>query len=133
MRCPDMKHAAKKGGCDKCGKKLVGRQRRWCSESCSTWFRNNHRWTDARKLAKHHAKIKARGPWVYLCAKCGLPTEDPEVNHIEPCLGAHGKISCFHHQSNLEVLCHSCHVQETKVQRAAGLLKKTRKSTRTKY
>ncbi|MBI5245971.1 MAG: HNH endonuclease [Elusimicrobia bacterium] len=32
-----------------------------------------------------------------------------EVNHIEPCRGAHGTLSCAHHQANLETLCAPCH------------------------
>lgn len=28
---------------------------------------------------------------------------------------------CAHHQDNLEVLCHACHVEATARQRAAGL------------
>lgn len=46
-----------------------------------------------------------------------------EVNHIDPCLGAHKDNSCAHHLEGLEVLCHRCHVAETNRQRRAGLLR----------
>jgi hypothetical protein len=47
------------------------------------------------------------------------------VNHISPCLGAHNDISCAHHQSNLEVLCHTCHLATTKQQRIDGHFQKS--------
>lgn len=36
-----------------------------------------------------------------------------EVNHVEPRAGnGYGK-GCWNHQTNLQVLCHRCHVAET--------------------
>lgn len=36
-----------------------------------------------------------------------------EVNHVEPRNGAGYDKGCWNHQSNLQVLCHPCHVAET--------------------
>lgn len=46
----------------------------------------------------------------------------PEVNHIDPVNGLRENFSCHHHQENLEVLHHVCHVEVTNEQRAAGLI-----------
>lgn len=43
----------------------------------------------------------------------------PEVNHIEPRNGQGYRKGCHHHQSNLETLCHTCHVRVTTEQRRA--------------
>jgi hypothetical protein len=42
-----------------------------------------------------------------------------EVNHVVPCIGKHGQLSCAHHLDNLETLCLSCHRTVTSAQRAA--------------
>lgn len=39
-----------------------------------------------------------------------------EVNHIEPRAGRGYNSGCHHHLTNLETLCHACHVVETKRQ-----------------
>ena len=65
----------------------------------------------------------ARKKAKYRCQTCGS-NERLEVNHIQPALGRHGEISCIHHQDNLIVLCHECHVKVTAEQRAAGLFKR---------
>jgi hypothetical protein len=39
-----------------------------------------------------------------------------EVNHIAPCIGAHGQLSCAHHLANLETLCIACHRATTATQ-----------------
>lgn len=36
-----------------------------------------------------------------------------EVNHVEPRAGAGYGAGCWNHQTNLQVLCHPCHVAET--------------------
>jgi hypothetical protein len=36
-----------------------------------------------------------------------------EVNHIVPCIGQHGVLSCAHHLANLETLCLACHREHT--------------------
>lgn len=112
--CELMTYAAP-DGCDRCGRKLTGRRTRWCSDSCRRWFLDNHRWTNARRKARRSARWR--------CDACGS-TERLEVNHIVPCIGRHGTIGCHHHQSNLQVLCHACHVAATAAQRAAGMFKK---------
>jgi hypothetical protein len=48
--------------------------------------------------------------------ECGA-TENLEVNHIDPLVGRGYSMSCYHHQDNLEVLCHDCHVVVTNAQR----------------
>jgi 5-methylcytosine-specific restriction endonuclease McrA len=44
-----------------------------------------------------------------------------EVNHIEPRRGAGYQGGCHHHLSNLETLCHDCHVAVTGAQRRHGV------------
>ena len=41
-----------------------------------------------------------------------------EVNHIEPREGRGYQSGCHHHLTNLETLCHDCHLVETKRQGA---------------
>ena len=111
------KHLARKPGvCRKkgCGKTLTGRQTRWCSKACATWFTNQHRWTNARKQAKSLAAH-------YKCAKCDGFFKTVEVNHIKPCVGERGW-SCHHHHQNLEVVCKNCHKKITAEQRKKGLI-----------
>ena len=110
-RCPNMSDTGT--GCNKCGAPLKGRRTRWCSNTCSLWHSNNHRYTQARRQA-------LRGAATYQCAHCKGHTTAPEVNHIIPCKGKHGVTGCHHHQDNLEVLCHECHLKATAAQRAAG-------------
>lgn len=105
--------AHRKGHCGWCGTKLKGRQTRWCSRKCSRENTRQHRWTQAKAAAK------AEATW-YKCKNCEMFTQKPEVNHIIPCKGQHGKWGCHHHSDNLEVLCKPCHKAETARQRAAG-------------
>lgn len=62
----------------------------------------------------------------YACVRCGSKN-DLEVNHIYP-LGATERTghrfaeSCEHHLDNLETLCHNCHLEATRQQRAEGLI-----------
>lgn len=51
----------------------------------------------------------------------------PEVNHREPLVGKGYAWSCAHHAVNLETLCHRCHVQVTKRQRAERKMANARK------
>jgi hypothetical protein len=108
--------------CDLCGAPLVGRQQRWCSLECSDTYWPHHSWKVARETALGRARIGIKR---YRCAICGCGTRSPEVNHRTPALGAHSQTSCAHHQDNLEVLCHDCHLGVTVAQRAAGLLRRT--------
>lgn len=101
--------------CDFCGKDLVGRRKRWCSDPCSKKWWTNHVYRMARKAAKRRDG--------YRCVKCGS-RDKLEVNHIKPCLGAHAKKGCWHHLDNLETLCHEHHLEETKRQREAGMFDK---------
>jgi hypothetical protein len=114
---------AVKGACHKCGKKLRGRQRRWCSTTCSRWFLQNHRWTDARRECRRKAKVKGVRAWRCSALK-GCVTDRPEVNHKTPCLGRHGSIGCHHHQEGIECVCRKHHLEITARQRAEGLFKK---------
>lgn len=93
-------------GCNNCGRKLTGRQQRWCSQECAFGWYNEHLWSFARKTAMVRANWR--------CVSCGKRAE--EVDHIKPRLGMPiGKPSCLHHQSNLRALCHTCHVNRKTV------------------
>ena len=113
------------GHCNACSKRLHGKQTRWCSPRCRVRWENQHWWTAARRTARRRAKIKHAH--LYTCERCNTPTDKPEVNHIVPCGKLRLTTGCHHHQSNLETLCHTCHVATTNQQRADGLFK-TRKA-----
>lgn len=98
-----------KAHCNFCGKKLTGRQERWCSSKCNTEYYEQHYWTSRRKAALKRDKHK--------CVKCGQPEVKLEVNHINPLIGSGYNLSCKHHLENLETVCHPCHVQITNQQR----------------
>jgi 5-methylcytosine-specific restriction endonuclease McrA len=107
------------GACQWCDVDLPeGRRRIWCTEKCRRMFERHHIWRRARIQARRAAK--------YTCARCAATRAeaDLEVNHIHPLAGAGYGPSCSHHQVNLEVLCHACHVGITNEQRAAGLLRR---------
>lgn len=110
-RCPLAAGTPRGGYCWWCQKKLVGRQRKWCSEDHCFDYLENHHWPYARRAA-----VERDG---YKCVKCGS-TEQLEVNHIKPVLGKHAQNGCWHHQTGLITLCHACHVLETKAQRERG-------------
>lgn len=120
------------GECDRCGKALSGRRKRWCSNHCASWaykeFSKHHDWSAARD-----ATLERDG---YKCVRCGAkpaivdpPQEFPpistkplvvlQVNHIEPRRGQGYGRGCHHHLSNLETLCRPCHVVVTNQQRKA--------------
>jgi 5-methylcytosine-specific restriction endonuclease McrA len=116
------------GRCDlaSCGKPLLGRRRRWCSDACATIrFRaiyQNHEWGQAREAA-----LKRDG---YRCRHCswapnrGRRTRflELEVNHIRPLAEVgvkHAMAGCHHHLDNLETLCHDCHAKVTAAQARA--------------
>lgn len=124
-----------KTGCRQCGCPLKSAFRAYCSHRCRRAFEMDHFWGTAR----NHAIYKADPSYsreAYIaegstgsslwdkkpCAKCGelRPGETLEVNHIKPLNGNRPMFGCCHHQSNLEPLCHDCHVEETKRQRRAG-------------
>jgi 5-methylcytosine-specific restriction endonuclease McrA len=128
------------GACAWCATELPPRRRTWCSDRCGDAFWANHWWSVARRLAKRRDK--------YRCTSCG--TRAPkrpvkaafktqaaylkamrawraekrvarlEVNHIVPCAGKHGELSCAHHLDNLETLCPACHKVHTAALRRAS-------------
>lgn len=104
------------GTCGACGRPLEGRALWFCRarpkdpESCRLRYLRNHDWGFARAEALRRAG-----------GKCGA---DPahhgalEVNHIAPRRGRGYRLGCWHHQENLQVLCHECHLKVTAEQRA---------------
>lgn len=127
-------------GCRTCGGPLRSTRAAYCSVACGDAFERNHFWGAARAWALH---LWAE-PGDPKCRRCGeaglliwprgrrytLGRRSPEVNHIAPLNRKRGKtyhFGCFNHQSNLEVLCHGCHVRVTVEQRAAGLIGKPRR------
>lgn len=110
-------YAETPGVCDHCGKPLTGRRRRWCSDECSTVEFYAHDWSSTRKAAKRRDGHR--------CVKCGAAEtvdhnlrSNLEVNHIVPRNGAGYSMGCWNHLDNLETLCHDCHVEVTRAQRA---------------
>ena len=97
------------GLCSWCGTPVPKGRRMWCQDRCATAFWKNHWWSRARRAAKRRDK--------YVCMRCG-GGRPIEVNHIVPCLGAHGTLSCAHHLANLETLCVPCHRAHTAAQSA---------------
>lgn len=129
---------ARPGRCGWCGKKLRGRQKKWCSRTCDRAYVANHRWTQAKAAVKKDAAYyfcananpfgmlfksgdRVRGEW-HGPEGCLVFTQAPEVNHKSPIKGKHGTFGCHHHQDGLEVLCRPCHLAETARQREEGLL-----------
>ena len=110
-----------------CRKPLTGRRKAYCSDKHAREFERNHLWLAARQAARRRAK--------WACEQCGFKPADVrrdpslksayrryelklEVNHIEPLIGGYRAFTCLNHQSNLEVLCHRCHLAVTKEQRS---------------
>jgi hypothetical protein len=127
------------GACAWCATPLPPRRRMWCSDKCGDAFWANHWWSVARRTAKRRDRYRCRacgaaGPKRpsasafrtrarYLAAMRDWRAEKKrarlEVNHVVPCIGKHGQLSCAHHLDNLETLCLSCHRTVTSAQRAA--------------
>ncbi|MDP3063781.1 MAG: HNH endonuclease [Chloroflexota bacterium] len=113
------------GTCGACGRPLMGRHRWFCptprgkadlpGESCRDRYAVNHFWGEARAEALRRAGGK--------CSRCGeevkseLPYGGLEVNHIVPRNGGGYGPGCWHHQDNLEPLCHQGHQEVTAAQR----------------
>lgn len=122
------------GVCRGCGGPLGPRRRFYCSDNdCRRRFEADHFWQTARAAAIARATVydpSTRAPQGAACAGCGRILDGrsyprahwgvPEVNHIVPVNGQRAHFACANHQSNLEVLCHPCHLQATAAQRAAG-------------
>jgi hypothetical protein len=111
-----------------CRATLPSRRTAYCSDRHAREFERNHVWFAARRAARR------RAGWA--CERCGFkPAEirrDPvararyarhelhlQVNHIEPLVGAYRLVTCANHLSNLEVLCHRCHLAVTGRQRTS--------------
>lgn len=62
-------------------------------------------WRERQRLYYSDIHVTSWEPWL-------------EVNHIEPRVGRGYNSGCHHHLTNLETLCHHCHVAETKRQGA---------------
>lgn len=118
-------------GCRQCGKP-IGFFRAYCSRDCQKVFEANHFWNTASHEALMRARPERKLHVPPICKRCGkecgwLNTlgygrREAEVNHIVPLNGQRSHFSCAHHQENLEVLCHGCHVQVGVEQRRAGLI-----------
>jgi len=126
------------GRCNWCGEPLpltqkgaVSLTRRFDRATCSDRFWRNHGWSTARHFAVIRAKLplagsvarvdlldlieRAGGGWLLRprCERCYRATFAIEVNHVSPRNGGGYGNGCHHHQTNLEPLCHACHVAET--------------------
>ena len=114
------------------GRELPKRRQRWCSDRCVETYYRNHAWSTASFWARARAKldlVAAIGKildWEELhrlglvaipsrCERCGRRGE-VEINHVVPRAGEGYEEGCHHHQTNLEPLCHPCHVAETTAQ-----------------
>lgn len=127
------------GACMWCAAELPAGRRSWCSDRCGELFWMNHWWSVARSAAKRRDRYRcrrcgSRGPKrptaaahrtrnAYLKALRAWRAEKKvarlEVNHIDPCGGKHGQLSCVHHLDNLETLCLPCHKEHTAALRAS--------------
>lgn len=140
-RCLVVPYDTVAGRCARCGATLTGRRTRWCSRACELVYEQNHYWNSARAAALRAGLNR--------CRRCGWSpmsrqlTLFPglskhgyngdnwlEVNHIIPRNGKGYGTGCHHHLTNLEVLCHGCHVKVTKRQRIARSRIKTRRGDR---
>ena len=108
--CSVVKPAA--GKCWICAEPLPKKRRKYCSDACSDVYAQNHAWNWARFA------VLRRDGW--RCTKCGSEAKSTngkywglEVNHIVPREGKAMTAGCHHHLSNLETLCHFCHVKVT--------------------
>lgn len=102
--CSLLLHDGEDGVCVRCGKALTGRQKKWCGHGCEDKWWEQHYWPIARKAAR-----KRDG---YRCVRCGS-TENLTVDHVIPLMGRGYRSGCVHHLSNLQTLCHGCHVAKT--------------------
>lgn len=124
------------GRCRACGADLTKAQRSWCGAPCKLMYENNHYWNAARHAAVKRGRVCTKCHWTedqyqeaslttegqyVMWTRTMLLTHSPdnwlEVNHIVPRRGEGYGTGCWHHQSNLEVLCHKCHVKVTRLQR----------------
>lgn len=114
--CPLSAWTGAPGRCRWCDRPVPGITDRFCGRTCRHLAEANHYFDKARPF------VLIRDG--YTCAGCGTEN-DPQVNHVDPCLGRHREAGCWHHVDGLNVLCgpagNGCHQAETNRQRAAGL------------
>jgi hypothetical protein len=106
-----------KGHCWWCGEPLPKFARKWCATGgrCERAWWRNHSWSEARSEALRRSSGLPESFLAYewaRCDECGSQ-ESLEVNHVEPRVGQGYQAGCHNHQTNLQVLCHDCHVKET--------------------
>lgn len=125
QQCPQSTWRGEDGRCHWCDNPLSGRRRVWCSEKCSAAFLHEHRYSDARAQCRRRARANCSCSNVssrakhQICALCGCCEREVgllECNHRVPRRGDRSIISCLHHSTNLEMLCHKCHLGVTKYQ-----------------
>ena len=108
LGCPLSAWTGEPGHCQWCNKEMPqGRRTVYCSDKCRRAFEREHLWPRARATARR------RGGRACINGCEGRI----EVNHIEPLVGAGYGPSCYHHQTNLELLCTTCHREVTLQQR----------------
>lgn len=109
LTCPLSAWTGEPGRCQWCNKAMPqGRRTVYCSDKCRRAFEREHFWPRARATARR------RGARTCINGCEGRI----EVNHIEPLVGAGYGPSCSHHQTNLELLCTTCHREVTSQQRS---------------
>ena len=113
-----------------CRAELPSRRTAYCSDKHAREFERNHVWLAARRAARRRAR--------WACERCGFKPSEVrkdrearrafsrfelrlEVNHILPLAGSYRSVTCLNHQTNLEVLCHRCHLLVTKDQRVSSI------------
>ena len=131
------------GTCGACGLPLDGRSRWFCHRNtkdrrrkrrdkhgdlvtvgrsnanlCEERYLRNHRWTLAKR-----AVLRRDGGCVRPACVVKKSDRHPggsravEVNHVEPRAGQGYQLGCHNHLDNLETLCRTHHLEETKRQR----------------
>lgn len=136
--CDLLPYEKQPGRCARCGAPLTGRQTRWCGETCKDYYERNHYWQLARPAALRRDLYRCRRcGWSPLAKQLTLFPEldkryaDLEVNHVIPRVGRGYNSGCHHHLSNLEVLCHGCHLKVTRRQRIARSRIRSRRRDKT--
>lgn len=91
--------------CKNCGEPVPPRRRLYCSDECRDRWYENHLWGWAVEAA-----LKAAD---YTCFDCGAKHSKVYgglvVHHLEPLSGEERRRNDLNNQTNLIVLCRSCH------------------------